>query len=181
MLQTFRSGISSCTCSIESQDENDWVIRHSPVHLLESTTTVSNQATARLYSTTVIQGFPTRRRPPLFQGLELGLAWMLESIGASWTPVLENGRIVLKGSRHTLELVKHTQNILLWHSLHPRSASCSFCECASSNEHNRTPLDSRLHAATLPSNSRHIVANLEHFGVPFVHPGELHLSSDVYK
>lgn len=105
---------------------------------------------------------------------------MLESIDASWTPVLENGRIVLKGSQHTLELVKHTQDILLWHSLHPRSTSCSFCQCASSIEHNK-PLDSRLQAATLPSNSRHIIANLEHFGVPVVHPGELHLSLDVYK
>lgn len=181
VFQTFRSGISSCTCSIESQDENKWVIRYSPVHNLESATPESAQATQRLCDTTIIQGFPTERRPPLFQGLELGLACMLESIGASWIPVLENGRTVLKGSQHTLELVKHTQNILLWHILHSRSASCSFCECVSSNEHNKPPLDSRFQATTLPSNTRHIIANLEHFGIPFVHPGELHLSSTIYE
>lgn len=181
VFHTFRSGIAYCNCSIESQDGNEWVIRYSPVPLLEGTTPVRVQATQRFYDTTIIQGFPIQRRPHLFQGLELGLAWMLESIGASWTPVLENGRIVLKGSRHTLELVKHTQNILLWHSLHSTSASCSFCERASPNEQNKPPLDSRLQAATLPSSSRHIIANFEHFGVPFVHPGELHLFSAVYK
>lgn len=181
VFQTFKSGISNCTCSIESRDENEWVIRYSSDHLLDSATPVSVQATSRLYNITIIQGFPTQRRPPLFQGLELGLACMLESIGASWTPVRENGRIVLKGSQHTLELVKYTQNILLWHSLHSRLESCSFCECTSSNEHNKPPLDSQLQAATLASDSRHIIANLEHFGVPIVHPGELHLSPAVYK
>lgn len=179
VFQTFRSGISICTCSIESQDECEWAIRYSPVHILGSATAESAQATQRLCDTTIIQGFPTQKRPPLFQGLELGLAWMLERIGASWIPVLENGRIVLKGSQHTLELVKHTQNILLWHILHSKSASCSFYECASSYEHNRPPLDSRLQTATLSSNSRHIIANKEHFGVPFVDPGEMHLPPDI--
>lgn len=180
-FHTFRSGITCCNCRIESQDGNEWEIRYSPVNLLEGTTPMGVKTMQRLYDTTIIQGFPTERRPPLFQGLELGLDWMLESIGGSWSPVHENGRIVLKGSRHTLELLKSTQDILLWHSLHSRSASCSFCECAASNAHSRPHFDSRLQIATLSSNSRHIIANLEHFGVPFVHPGELHLSSAINK
>ena len=173
-IQTFRSGVANCNCSIESQGENEWVVRYSPEHSLGNPIPMGVQETQRLCDATIIQGFPTQKRPPLFHGLELGLALMLESICAFWAPVLENGRMVLKGSEHTLELVKHSQNVLLWHALHSSSASCSFCDSLSLNEHKNPPFDSRLQTDMSAWNSRHIVANPEHFGLPVVDSGELH-------
>lgn len=179
-VQTFRSEVAKCTCSIESLGENEWLVRYSPDHLLRNTTPVGVPAIQRLCDATIIQGFPTQKRPPLFHGLEIGLAWILESIGAFWSPVPENGRIFLRGSQNTLELVKCTPNILLWHTLHSNSASCSFCNSPSSNEHKPIPFDSRLHTEMWACNSRHIIANPEHLGLRVVDSGELHATFPIY-
>lgn len=81
------------------------------------------------------------------------------------------------GSRNTLELVKHAQNVLLWHVFHSTWASCSFCDSLSSNEHNPPPFDSRLQTDMSAWNSRHIIANPEHFGLRVLDSGELHAAS----
>lgn len=179
VFHTFRSGAANCTCSIESKDEKEWLIRYSSDHSLRKTIPVDDGAPQRLCDSTIIQGFPTQKRPPLFHGLEIGLAWILDSICAVWAPVGEDGRIVLRGSRQTLQLVKQTQNVLLWHTLHPRSESCSFCDCPSSNECNPPLFERRWQTKKSAWNSRHIIANPEHFGLPVVDPGEFHTSFTV--
>lgn len=131
-----------------------------------------DQTGQKLCDATIIQGFPTLKRLPLFQGLELELGRMLDFIGTSWLPVFENNRIVLKGSFHMLELVKHSQNILLWHIVHPGSTTCSFSECPSRNEPDELLFHDALQNETLALDNRHIIANLEYLGVSVVNPGE---------
>lgn len=174
VIQTYGSGIASCTCSLESREKNEWLIRYSLDHTQRNIASARVQKGPRSGDATIIHGFPTTKRPPLFQGLELGLTWMLELIGASWPPVLENDKIVLKGFQHTLELVKHSQNVLLWHTLHSSSTSCSFCECPSFNEHEKPSSSIRFQTVMWAWNSRHIISNSENLGVPVVAAGELH-------
>lgn len=133
---------------------------------------MTGQMARGLCDATIIQGFPTQKRPPFFPGLELGLGCMLDLVGASWPPIFENGRVVIKGCWHTLELDKYTQNVLLWHIVHPDPISCSFSECPSRNEHDTSFLDieSQIHISA--SGNRHIIANLEFLGVPVVNTGE---------
>lgn len=90
---------------------------------------------------------------------------MLDLVGASWPPIFENGRVVIKGCWHTLELVKYTQNVLLWHLVHPGSICCSFSECPSRNGHDTSYFNSGLEIEILASKNRHIIANLEGLGV----------------
>lgn len=178
-IHTFRPGPANCTCSIESQDENEWVIRYSLDQALRNAIPVGVGAAQTLDDATIIQGFPTQKRPPLFDGVELWLPWILDCICARWPPVSKNGRIVLEGSRHTLELVKHTQDVLLWHTLHSSLASCSFCDSLSSSEQSPAPFDSRLQTDTSVWDSRHIIANPEHFRFPRVDSGKLYATSTV--
>ena len=103
--------------------------------------------------------------------LELDLALMPDYVWSGFSPVFENGRIALKGFHHTLELVKHTQNVLLWHVVHPSSTCCSFSECPFQKPHDASYFDSRLQFDILARQNRHIIANMEYLGVPVVNPG----------
>lgn len=96
---------------------------------------------------------------------------MLDFIGTSWLPVLENNKIVLKGSFNMLELVKYSQNVLLWHIVHPGSTTCSFSECPSRTEHDEPSFHDGLQNETWALGNRHIIANLEYLGVPVVNQG----------
>jgi hypothetical protein len=149
-------------------------IQYSLDNSLQNMSTLGTQTDQIFCDSTIIQGFPTQKRPPLFLGLELGLTFLLGFIGASWSPVFDNGRVVLKGYYHTLELVNHTQNVLLWHIVHPGSTSCSFSECPSRNEHKTASSDNLngLQNVKLACENRHLVANLEYLGVPVVNLGE---------
>lgn len=166
------TSMPSCTCTIESQCGNEWALQYSLDHSLGNLSPTRVQTAPKFCDATIIRGFPTLKRPPIFQGVELGLARMLKCIGASWPPVFEDDRIFLEGRHHRLELVKHTHNVLLWHIVHPGSKTCSFSECSSRNEHNAPSFHNGLQNEILALDNRHIIANLEYLGVPAVNPGE---------
>lgn len=167
--------VANCTCRIESQDEMEWFIHYSLDNAHRNMSTIGTQIAPIFRDSTIIQGFPTQKRPALFVGLELGLALLLECIYARWPPVFENGRIILRGFDGTLEVVKRTQNIWLWHIVHPSSTSCSFSECSSRNEQevSLSSLDTGLQIEMLAPVGRHIIANPEYLGIPVVNIGEL--------
>lgn len=164
--------VSWTTCSIESQDGHEWLTQYSVDLSPRMPRLFGAQTAQRLCGATIIRGFPTKKRPPLFSGLELGNDCMLDCIGAPVSPVFENGRVVLKGCYQTLELVKHTQNVSLWHVVHPCSIACSFSECPSQSEHDIWSSENGLQNEILTRENRHIIANMEYFGVPVVDPGQ---------
>jgi hypothetical protein len=81
-----------------------------------------------------IQGFPIRRRPEGYIGLELSYAALLYSLQTEKATILE-GQAVIRGGERTLKLVKHTDDVFLWHLLRPLVNDCSCpVECYSKDD-----------------------------------------------
>lgn len=171
-----KQSIANCTCNIESQQENEWSIKYALDNSLEEVSPINIGTAEKLRVATIIRGFPTKKRPLRsgFPGVELRLDCMLKCIGAYWSPVFENGRVVLKGYHHILELVKHAEDVLLWHIVHAGS-TCSLSECPYRNKqdpsHRSTCRSARELESKLPAYAcakRHVIANLELLGLPVV-------------
>lgn len=75
---------------------------------------------------TLIQGFPISRRPDGYPGLELSFDHLL-AYSVADDAVVENEQIVLPGGYVTMQLIKNTDNLFLWHPSHPSEESCSCC------------------------------------------------------
>jgi hypothetical protein len=74
----------------------------------------------------VILGFPIARRPEACPGLELSFYRLLCFLEAKNTTIV-NGRVLLKGPERALQLMKHSDNVFLWHPLHTPDTICSCC------------------------------------------------------
>jgi hypothetical protein len=75
--------------------------------------------------TILILGFPTRRRPEGYPGLELSFDILLQSFQAERAVILEE-QVFIKGRERMLKLIKHLDNVFLWNLLRPL-ANCCFC------------------------------------------------------
>jgi hypothetical protein len=72
----------------------------------------------------LILGFPIRRRPEGYPGLEVSFGTLLYSLQATNAILLE-GNVVIKGLERRLKLVKYRNSVFLWHLLHPLADECS--------------------------------------------------------
>ncbi|KAE9362873.1 hypothetical protein N431DRAFT_424261, partial [Stipitochalara longipes BDJ] len=72
----------------------------------------------------LIQGFPIRRRPEGYAGLEVSYGVLLCSLQARNAIILE-GQTVVIGQEKALKLVKQTDDVFLWHLLQPLFNDCS--------------------------------------------------------
>lgn len=71
----------------------------------------------------VVEGFPVSLRPEFHPGIEISASHLLVYIGTGHISTTM-GRTLLEGSRSSLELVKATDNILLWHDLNHSRGTC---------------------------------------------------------
>ena len=122
----------------------------------DSTPRVQNCWQALVGESVVILGFPIARRPEACPGLELSFHRLLCFLEAKNTTIA-NGRVLLKGPERGLQLMKHSDNVFVWHPLHPPDEVCSCCM----DHHTRTnvgipssPIDSNILNA-----GRHILNN----------------------
>lgn len=159
-IQVLNPKTAACTCSIQSQADNEWIIHHSLDNGLRESKIGIDQRTHKLHDAMIIKGYPTERRPSLCQGLEIRLRVLLELIDAPWPPVLENGRIFLKGSHHTLQLIRSTSNVLLWHVSHNDLVPCSYCDCHLNEGGGELP-GLPWQPEDWASSCRHIITNFE--------------------
>ncbi|KFZ11289.1 hypothetical protein V502_07623 [Pseudogymnoascus sp. VKM F-4520 (FW-2644)] len=73
---------------------------------------------------TAIQGFPISRRPEAYPGLELSFELLLSSIQTN-KAIIDDGLVLLKGPKLTLQLFKDTDGVFLWRPFHPRDKICA--------------------------------------------------------
>jgi hypothetical protein len=74
----------------------------------------------------IILGFPIRRRPEGYPGLELSFDTLLLYLEAPKAEIFVLD-VFIKGSRRVLKLIKHTEDVFLWrldHSLADYSSCC---------------------------------------------------------
>jgi hypothetical protein len=74
----------------------------------------------------IIAGFPISRRPENYPGLELSFNKFLHLLKADRTTIAD-GPVLLKGRSKTVQLMKHSDNVFLWHPLHNEDQGCSCC------------------------------------------------------
>ncbi|KFY28123.1 hypothetical protein V491_00626 [Pseudogymnoascus sp. VKM F-3775] len=72
----------------------------------------------------IIQGFPISRRPEAYPGLELSFELLLSFVQTN-EALIDDGIVLLMGSRSTLQLLKDTNDIFLWIPFHPTNGICS--------------------------------------------------------
>ena len=82
----------------------------------------------------LIKGFPIPRRPEGYTGFEVSYNVLLCSLRARNATILE-GQTVITGEERGLKLVKHTDNVFLWHLLQSLVNDCSCrMECYSKDD-----------------------------------------------
>ncbi|KAH8883388.1 hypothetical protein GQ53DRAFT_847029 [Thozetella sp. PMI_491] len=93
-------------------------------------------AAAPITNACAVWGYPTARRPQGdFSGLEIPYPALLALLNGD-SPTIRAGcgsgsdRVLLEGSRATLQLVKHTNNVSLWHVL---KSPYGVCPCLNSH------------------------------------------------
>jgi hypothetical protein len=92
----------------------------------DSTSRVQNCWQALVGESVVILGFPIARRLEGCPGLELSFHRLLCFLEAK-NAIIANGRVLLKGPERALQLMKHSDNVFFWHSLHTPDEVCSCC------------------------------------------------------
>ena len=117
-------------------------------------------------SSTIVRGFPTVRRPDDFPGVEV-LPEALFDLVRPLNLKTTGGHMVLEGRRTTLELVKETTGVLLWHVV----SSPPICSCRPHVllEHN----SNALHLINVIDlhNYRHILGDCHSTGASFENHG----------
>jgi hypothetical protein len=92
----------------------------------ESLPGIQNFSRDLLRENTIILGFPIRRRPEGYPGLEVSFSTLLLYLQASKAEIFVSN-VFIKGPNRVLKLVKHTGDIFLWqldHSLADYSLCC---------------------------------------------------------
>ncbi|CZR67884.1 uncharacterized protein PAC_17783 [Phialocephala subalpina] len=85
---------------------------------------IQNRRQGSIGENNLILGFPIRRRPEGYPGLEVTFNTLLYSLQAT-RAILLKGQVVIKGRERRLKLVKRKDDVFLWHLLHPLADDCS--------------------------------------------------------
>jgi hypothetical protein len=93
----------------------------------DSTPRAQNYWQALIGESVLILGFPIARRPDPCPGLELSFHSLLCFLEAKNTTITD-GQVILKGPERALQLMKHSDNIFLWHPRHAPDEVCSCCK-----------------------------------------------------
>lgn len=92
----------------------------------ESLPGLQNFSRDLLGENTIILGFPIRRRPEGYPGLEVSFGTLLLYLQASKAEIFVFD-VFIKGPKRVLKLIKHTNDVFLWrldHSLADHSSCC---------------------------------------------------------
>jgi hypothetical protein len=106
----------------------------------------------------VIYGFPVSRRPEGHPGLELSYDTLMY-FSQTDTPTITDKLILIQGAKLSLQLVKHDEDVFLWHPFHPLPETCPYCD----NHHVEDNTVTRKEAINLLQlqAGRHILRNCE--------------------
>ena len=84
-----------------------------------------------------IQDFPARGRPAGYGGLEVSYDILLRSLQAKNASMVE-GQTFIIGHEKAIKLVKHTDDVFMWHLLRPLANNCScWLSCGSKDDLNQ--------------------------------------------
>lgn len=99
----------------------------------ESSPGIQNFSRDLLGENAIILGFPIRRRPEGYPGLELSFDTLLLYLEAPKAEIFILD-VFIKGSRTVLKLIKHTEDVFLWRLDHSLADYSSCCPDYHSNE-----------------------------------------------
>lgn len=97
-----------------------------PARRGDSIPRVQNYWNELVKTSIVVVGYPISRRPENHPGLELSFNTLLHLLQADKTTIV-NGSVLLQGQNKTVQLMKHGDNIFLWHPLYNKDQCCLCC------------------------------------------------------
>ncbi len=95
----------------------------------ESLPGIQNFSRDLLGKNSIILGFPIRRRPEGYPGLELSFDTLLRYLQAPKAEIFDRG-VFIEGPKRVLKLIKHTDNVFLWRPDHSLANCCSCCKAS---------------------------------------------------
>jgi hypothetical protein len=124
----------------------------------ESLPVVQNFSRDFLGENSIILGFPIRRRPEGYPGLELSFDTLLRYLHAPKAKIFDRD-VFIRGQKRVLKLIKHTDNVFLWRSDHSLANYSSYCKAGHAQDY--SSLDYRALVA-----GRHILGKCADAAAP---------------
>ncbi|KAK1546216.1 hypothetical protein CPAR01_00183, partial [Colletotrichum paranaense] len=106
----------------------------------------------------VVPGYPILRRPNSFNGIEVSPRYLIESLGPVSRYSFTAG-LVLDGLQRRLLLMKHVQNVYLWHET--QSAERPFCHCSTPGNQDKGTCSGRTIDLEEILRGRHIIGQCQ--------------------
>ncbi|KAK1449109.1 hypothetical protein CMEL01_08424, partial [Colletotrichum melonis] len=106
----------------------------------------------------VVPGYPILRRPNSFNGIEVSPRHLMESLGPVSKSSFTAG-LVLDGLRRRFLLVKHVQDVYLWHET--QSAERPFCHCSTPGNQDKGACSGRTIDLEEILRGRHIIGQCQ--------------------
>jgi hypothetical protein len=116
-----------------------------------------------LGETAIILGFPIRRRPEGYPGLELSFDALLLFLQAPKAEILIQD-VFIKGQNRVLRLIKHSGNVFLWQLDHSLANYSSYCSASCSKAITLEDYSSLNHHTL--EDGRHILSKCEADAAP---------------
>lgn len=133
----------------------------------ESLPGIQNFSRDLLGENSIILGFPIRRRPEGYPGLELSFDTLLRYLQAPKAEIFDRD-VFIGGPKRVLKLIKHTDNVFLWRPDHSLANYSSCCKASYTEDY--SSLDYRALEA-----GRHILSKYADDAAPAdVHKGVYH-------
>lgn len=125
-------------------------------HRGDSIPRVQNYWNDLVKASIVVVGYPISRRPENYPGLELSFNTLLHLLQADKATIVDES-VLLQGQNKTVQLMKHGDNIFLWHQLHNKDQGCS-CSTDHHVRHHAVVYHNHIDLNTLNA-GRHIFSN----------------------